>query len=98
MTRRALTTNNRKLKALSAETLARDQEMKAKDQRIDLMKQELLNKNQIILKDKRHKRKLKTELDAIKSELKIDDRPFTCPTIGQSYRTAGAGFRIPNFE
>lgn len=98
LARRALTAKNRKLKALSAETTARDGEVKERDRHLETLRQDLLEKKQIILKEKRDKHKLKLELAAIKTELKIDDRPFTCPPVGQGFQTAGAGFRIPNFD
>lgn len=96
-TRRALTAKTRKLKVLTAEAEAREKEAKRKDLNLETLKREVVEKKQTILKEKRDKQKLKLHLDVIKTQLHDDERPVTCPPIGQNYyRTAGAGFRIPN--
>lgn len=93
-TRRALTAKNRKIKALSAEANIKDEEIKLKDTNLKELREDLTNKKQHLLCEKRDKQKLKTQLDVIKSQIGsvFLERPMT----NSAYRTAGAGFRFLN--
>lgn len=93
-TRRALTAKARQIKALSAEADVKGQEIKMKDANLKEIREELMNKKQSLLCEKRDKQKLKTKLNAIKSEIRSDffDRPLN----NIVYKTAGAGFRFIN--
>lgn len=93
-TRRALTAKSRKIKALSAEANIKDQEIQFKDSNLKELREDLTNKKQHLLCEKRDKQKLKSQLSAIKSQISDTflERPMTNPV----YRTAGAGFRFVN--
>lgn len=93
-TRRALTAKTRTIKALSAEADIKDQEIKLKDTSLKQLREDLVNKKQSLLYEKRDKQKLKTQLDTIKSQINgaFSERPLSNP----AFKTAGAGFRIIN--
>lgn len=93
-TRRALTAKARQNKALSAEATVKAQEIKLKDGNLKAIREELMNKKQILLCEKRDKQKLKAKLCAIKNEIRGDF--FERPINGNAYKTAGAGFRFIN--
>lgn len=93
-TRRALTAKARQIKALSAEADVKGQEIKMKDANLKEIREELMNKKQSLLCEKRDKQKLKTKLNAIKSEIRSDF--FERPLNNIVYKTAGAGFRFIN--
>lgn len=97
-TRRALTAKQRKMKALSAETIIKDREIKVKDSDLKQLRQDLCDKKEILLREKRDKQKLKCQLDAIKNQMVdtgIFERPIknavaSCTLV----KTTGAGFRV----
>lgn len=89
-TRRALTANTRKIKALSAESNIKDQEIKVKDTNLKQLRDDLMNKKQNLLREKRDKQKLKTQLNTIKNQINFLHRPMSNPV----YKTFGAGFRV----
>lgn len=93
-TRRALTSKARQIKALSAEANIKSQEIKIKDSNLKEIREELMNKKQILLCEKRDKQKLKAKLSAIKNEIGSDF--FERPSNNIVYKTAGAGFRFIN--
>lgn len=93
-TRRALTAKARQIKALSAEAKIKGQEIKLKDANLKEIREELMNKKQILLCEKRDKQKLKAKLSAIKNEIRSDF--FERPLNKIVYKTAGAGFRFIN--
>lgn len=91
-TRRELATKTLQLKAISAEATVRDQEVHDRDMHLENLKQDLFDKKHELLKEKKEKRKLQIQLDAIKSQL-LDNE--TSPNVtDRIFRTAGAGFRI----
>lgn len=94
VTRRALTAKTRQIKALSAETNVKDQEIKRKDASLKAIRDDLTTKKQILLCEKRDKQKLKAQLNQIKNQIGSDflERPLSNPV----YKTAGAGFRFIN--
>lgn len=93
-TRRTLTAKTRKIKALSAEATVKDQEIKIKDANLKELREDLINKKQTLLCEKRDKQKLKTQLDTIKNQISSGflEHSFSNPI----YKTAGAGFRFVN--
>lgn len=93
-TRRALTAKTRTIKALSAEANVRDHEIKLKDTNLKQLREDLVNKKQSLLYEKRDKQKLKTQLDAIKAQL--SGGYLEPPLSNSAFKTAGAGFRIIN--
>lgn len=91
-TRRELTTKTLQLKAISAEATARDREVHERDVHLENLKQDLFDKKQALLKEKREKRKLKIQLEVFKAQM-LDDEMG--PNVADRFvRTAGAGFRI----
>lgn len=93
-TRRALTAKERKIKALSAEASVMDHEIQLKDNNLKELREDLVNKKQILLYEKRDKQKLKAQLDTIKHQITGSylERPVSHPVL----KTAGAGFRFVN--
>lgn len=93
-TRRALTAKTRKIKALSAEANIKGQELKLKDTNLKELREDLTNKKQNLLCEKRDKQKLKSQLNTIKSQ--IGDAFLERPMTNPPYKMAGAGFRFIN--
>lgn len=91
-TRRELAKKTLQLKVLSAEGTAREQEVHERDMHVESLKQDLFDKKQELLKEKKEKRKLQIQLDAIKTQM-LDNETRTNVT-DRIFRTAGAGFRI----
>lgn len=60
------------------------------------MKRDLIDSKERLLKEKREKQKLKSEMDALRQQ--VGREPFSnmgTPLPVLAYKTAGAGYRIP---
>lgn len=101
--RRAATAKSRQIKALSAESHVRDNEIKRKDQMLEELRTDLFDKKQILLREKRDKQKLQSQLNAIKEQMNVDDNswkrstndtvmgnPMTYRNVGPEFRCASA--------
>lgn len=93
-----LTAKTRKLKTLSAEANAKDLDGKVKEFSLQVMKRDLFDSKQCLLKEKREKHKIRIELEMLRQQLSREMQSNVespRPGIGPGYKTAGAGFRIP---
>lgn len=71
--RRKTTAKSRRIKALSAESHAKDNEIKRRDQMLAELKADLFEKKQILLREKCDKQKLQNRLETIKDHRSTDD-------------------------
>lgn len=88
----------RKIKALLAETTAKDIDIQTKNTNVQSLKRDLFEKKQSLMKEKREKFKLKIQLQTIRHQITSDNQfgnsMSMYPVI--AYKTIGAGFRIPS--
>lgn len=70
--RRTATAKSRRIKALAAESHAKDDEIQRRDQMLTELRTDLFDKKQNLLREKRDKQKLQSQLDAIKDQSSRD--------------------------
>lgn len=81
---------------MSAEANAKDLDNKVKEFTLQVMKRDLFDSKQKLVKEKREKHKFKTELEIIRQQLTRESHSnIESPLPNMGYKTAGAGFRIP---
>lgn len=90
--RRATTAKTRRLKALSAEHHIKDAEIECKNQMVDELRADLFEKKEILLREKRDKQKLQSQLDAIKDQINTEHLTSNpAPSNLMTYQSVGIG-------
>lgn len=90
--RRATTAKTRRLKALSAEHHIKDSEINRKNQMVEELRADLVEKKEILLREKRDKQKLQSQLDAIKHQINTEHLTSNPATSNlMTYQSVGIG-------
>lgn len=90
---RALTAKTRAFKSMSAEANAKELDSKVKEFSLQVMKRDLFDSKERLLKEKREKQKVRSDLNALRQQLSREPHSSS-PLPVMPYKTIGSGYRI----